>query len=328
MRERIRALTQPAAYAGLLHEPARLMRLAKDQDLTPVEAARQARLAAMLEILTICPMRLSNLLGLRLDRHLRYLGPKGRRLTHLVIAGHEVKNGEPIEWPVPEESARLIERYIRSYRPDLTDEGNPYLFPGAGAGPISASSLSHHLKAHLWEVIGVEVNPHLMRSFAAWLHLRHYPEAIDEVRRILGHRSIETTMRHYILFEKEAAALRFGRSVLRLREETRGLALASRLVRRPVARAGWAGERRSQAALPAPARVAGVSSPDLGGVPGQPGPAVAPAVQGKALGAGQHHQGRGRLGPLPGLPAVARAARSGPPAGGAGDRRERRPVLR
>ncbi|MBS5905360.1 tyrosine-type recombinase/integrase [Roseomonas mucosa] len=238
VRERIRALTQPAAYAGLLHEPARLMRLAKDQDLTPVEAARQARLAAMLEILTICPMRLSNLLGLRLDRHLRYLGPKGRRLTHLVIAGHEVKNGEPIEWPVPEESARLIERYIRSYRPDLTDEGNPYLFPGAGAGPISASSLSHHLKAHLWEVIGVEVNPHLMRSFAAWLHLRHYPEAIDEVRRILGHRSIETTMRHYILFEKEAAALRFGRSVLRLREETRGLALASRLVRRPVARAG------------------------------------------------------------------------------------------
>ncbi|MDT8333183.1 site-specific integrase [Roseomonas gilardii] len=238
VRERIRALTQPAAYARLLHEPARLMQLAKGQGLAPAEAARQARLAAMLEILTICPMRLSNLLGLRLDRHLRYLDHRGRRLTHLVIAGHEVKNGEPIEWPVPEESARLIERYIRSYRPGLAGADNPYLFPGTGDGPLSATAFSNHLKRHLWEVTGVEVNPHLMRSFAAWLHLRHHPEAIDEVRRILGHRSAETTMRHYILFEKEAAALRYDRNVLRLREETRGLALASRLSRRPAVRAG------------------------------------------------------------------------------------------
>lgn len=224
-RDRLRALIQPRPRALLLHLPARLMRQAEEQaDSHPLKAARLARLAVALEILLICPMRQGNLRNLQLSRHFQRLEPRGRRLTHIVVSGPETKNSEPIEWPIPPESARLIDRYVDCFRRHLADPTNSYLLAGEGDKPLGPVTFRTQLRETVEREVGVTIHPHLLRSFAAWLYLRANPGAYEDVRRVLGHRSIKTTIAAYIAFETEVAAERFDRSVLQEREASKAVA--------------------------------------------------------------------------------------------------------
>jgi integrase len=236
-RDRLRALVQLPARAVLLHLPAELMRRAKAMDPGGRKAAaRLARLAVALEILLVCPLRRRSLLALRLDEHLQRLDPRSRRITHLVLQGEDTKTGEPLEWPLPPAAAALIETYLRDFRPCLAAPDNPHLLPG-DKGAFHANRLAQAIRQAIQQETGVAVNPHLLRHFAAWLHLQANPGAYEDVRRALGHRSLETTMNHYVGFETAAAAERFDTSVLRERQATRAVA-AAKWGRRPRAKRG------------------------------------------------------------------------------------------
>jgi hypothetical protein len=103
-RERLRAIIERPVRAMLLHLPEELMRRAAATDTST--ALRLAQTAVALEILFVCPLRISNLTNLQIDRNLRRSMVGDRRITHIVLAPHEVKNETAIEWPVPEASAR------------------------------------------------------------------------------------------------------------------------------------------------------------------------------------------------------------------------------
>ena len=65
--------------------------------------------------------------------------------------------------------------------------------------------------------IGLEVYPHLLRHFAATLYLTENPEGIEVVRRVLGHRSADTTRRSYAGVHDQLAVRRFDELVLGIR---------------------------------------------------------------------------------------------------------------
>jgi integrase len=221
-RERLRAMVTPAARFRLLHLPATLMAEAA-RTPKPFDAARRALIAAEIEILLICPLRLKNLRLLELDRHLRRQGPCGRRISHIVIQPAETKNSNPVEWPVPPETARVLETYLRRYRPTLAAPSNAYLFPGRGTAPRSDAGIAKGIINTVARQVGVRVNVHLFRHFAAWLYLKNHPGEYEIVRRALGHRSIATTVAFYCGLEAEAAARRFDDVVLAERARTRAL---------------------------------------------------------------------------------------------------------
>jgi integrase len=222
-RERLRALIQLPARAILLHLPAELWRRAKALGPGTVAAARLMRLAVALEILLVCPIRRHSLLALRFDQHLQRLDPRSRRITHLVLRVEDTKNEEPLEWPLPSSAAKMIEVYRRDYRPALDPKGtNPFLLPGS-RGQFHAGRFAATLKGTIERETGVKVNPHLLRHFAAWLHLKKHPGAYEDVRRMLGHRSLQTTIDYYVGLEVPAAAERFDATVLGERQATRGL---------------------------------------------------------------------------------------------------------
>ncbi len=234
--QRLGALVQPRAYALLLNLPARLMREAARPGQRPRAAALLAMYAVALEILTICPMRRSNLAALRLDRHLRR-AHAGAPVHEIFLAGEEVKNGETIQWPLPPESARLIETYLRDHRPHLAEPGNPFLFPsGDGQRVRAASSLSDALKAIVERETGAEFNLHLMRHLAVYQFLRAFPGQYEIVRRLLAHRTVETTRAFYAGLEARFAALLFDELVRQARRDTRPL--AGRAVMRHAGRGG------------------------------------------------------------------------------------------
>ncbi len=223
-RRRVRALMQPRARAMLLWYPAELMKRASSPDLRPEDAARLAMYATAMEILLICPMRRSNLAGLRLDQHLHCPDPRERtKITHIFLGADEVKNDLPIEWPVPPESGKLIEKFLKRHRHHLADPDNPYLF-GSGDKQRGGQHLGEHLSGMVTRDIGVEFNVHLGRHFAAWNFLRQNPGQYEVVRQVLGHRDINVTVAYYVGLEADSAARHFDATVLRDRQASRQLA--------------------------------------------------------------------------------------------------------
>ena len=77
-------------------------------------------------ILTVLPLRVKNLCGLEVDRHLRWHG------DHLIVSipAEATKNKQPIEAELPPEVADLIAVFLETFRPRLTGPGCPWLFPG------------------------------------------------------------------------------------------------------------------------------------------------------------------------------------------------------
>jgi integrase len=179
------------------------------------KAALQMQKAVAIEILIVTAMRLNNLQHLNLDHHVVQWRPGGP--MHLVITKEEVKNAVDLEFPLPQESAALLDLYCRRYRPLLLDQPSRWLFPGENGKPKGKTTLSYQVRTIIRSRLGLEVNPHLFRHIAALAYLRANPGGHEVVRRVLGHRSLETTTSFYTGLETEAALRHFDEQILNLR---------------------------------------------------------------------------------------------------------------
>ena len=213
-RTRLRPFDDRGNIGALLNLPAELMRQAR-RHRNPRRGAVLAQLAAAIEILLMAPIRMGNLAKLDIEQDL--VRPGRGRALHIVIEPEEVKNSEPLEHPLPPEGIDLVERYIREFRPRLASAGNTALFPGIGAGPKNqdffGTQISRTIRAHT----GLRVNPHLFRHVTAKLYLDQNPGSYEVVRRVLGHRSIDTTTAFYTGLETPAAVRHFDETILHLR---------------------------------------------------------------------------------------------------------------
>ena len=86
-------------------------------------------------------MRLANLAALHLETNvIRIGGPEPT--YHLVIPPEDVKNDQPLEYPLPKAVSEMLERYLSVFRPRLCRHDNPWLFPGEGVGHKTKGTLS------------------------------------------------------------------------------------------------------------------------------------------------------------------------------------------
>jgi integrase len=225
---RLRPLDDRHIEAKLICLPQQLMREADRlrQARRMARAGWAAAAAVATQILLICPMRAENLAELRLDANLLRLGPKARRITHLVVPGSEVKNRQRIEWAVDAELAALLQTYIEEYRSLLPHHDNAWLFPHRDDADrhrdqvAMAQGISHAIRKH----VGIEMHVHLFRAYAAKVLLEDNPGALDDLRLLLGHKGLETTLTYYVHFRGKAAAERFQRIVFGKRRQARLLA--------------------------------------------------------------------------------------------------------
>lgn len=176
----------------------------------PVKAALLAQTALAVEILIMMPLRLNNLANLHLDRHLEW---RGNRLF-IIIPAENVKNDEPIEFELPAPSVALLRTYLERFRPKLGN-GSGYLFPGTLAErPKNPTHLSRQITKTLFGSIGIRMTPHQFRHVAAKIWLDDKPGSYEVVRRVLHHRSIDTTTANYTGFETRGATLQYDRFIL------------------------------------------------------------------------------------------------------------------
>ena len=215
---RVREVMQPGRLDRLKQLPDALMDAARQLRATaPRQAYTLALRAVAIGILTRLPIRLANLTGLRLDRHLHRPDPMRGLFSHLLIPQEDMKNKQALSLPISQGTARLIEEWITFYRPTVAPPGCAYLFPGQGADgakPITHQGMRDAIKGTLRTHVGVELSPHQFRHLAARLFLEAYPGHYEEVRQLLGHKTITTTTRHYSGIESEATARRFDEVIL------------------------------------------------------------------------------------------------------------------
>ncbi len=176
------------------------------------------QMAVVHELFLTTSLRRSNVVALDLDRHFIWPdGPDGKRCL-IRIPGNEVKNHDSLHKELPEHVIDLIRLYRARYR---SDSSSAWLFPGRNGQHKRPSTLTQQYGAFVKLWTGLEVTPHLMRSFADKLYTDRHPEGGEVMRRQLGHRSPETRIGHYADPRSRAA----GRAYQKLFLEERKTAL-------------------------------------------------------------------------------------------------------
>ena len=65
------------------------------------------------------------------------------------------------------------------------------------------------------DATGLRLTVHQFRHAAAAIYLRHHPGAYEVVKRLLGHRNIQTTINFYVGLETTQANQEFGKIIRR-----------------------------------------------------------------------------------------------------------------
>jgi integrase len=115
------------------------------------------------------------------------------------------------------------------FRPKLVRAANDWLFPGEAAEPKQAAGLSKQIAEAVKREIGVRLTAHQFRHLAGFLYLRRNPGGHEVVRRLLGHKSIETTIRFYAGMEVSEAILHYDRHIQHRRAELAQCSLDSKV---------------------------------------------------------------------------------------------------
>jgi len=213
-RKLIRQIAQSDVWRQVVRLPQRLMAEARISTKTkPYRAAVTAQLAIAILILIRAPVRMQNLAEIRIGINL--IRPAGPGTPYmLVFPGYDVKNGVPLEFAFDEATTSLIDEYIYQHRPHLMQGfDHDWLFAGAGREHKATKTLSEQISKRLWKELGLEITPHQFRHAAAYIMLKADPGNYELVRRVLGHRSIATTVTFYIWLETLEATRLFGEMV-------------------------------------------------------------------------------------------------------------------
>jgi integrase len=223
-RRRLAVFRDRQHVRDLLLLPYKLLKRAETGSLAPMQAARLVRMAVAIELEIMCPIRLQNLSEINVDTDFvrSHAGKKGA--VHLFIPGHRTKNGEEIELELPRQSVALIDLYLAKHRahliePEHRGRGPRFLFPTSDGSAQVGRNLGTAISSLMLRELGIAFNVHLFRHLGCFLYLRSHPGQIDVMRRVLGHKDANTTMRFYASVQQSDAFQLFDTHVLQIREE-------------------------------------------------------------------------------------------------------------
>ncbi len=207
----IRAVMMSDIWARVCSLPRRLMDDAQRMlNWAPKKALSLATIALQIQILTRAPLRVGNLLSIRLDHNLKR--NHGTEPSYqLYFPNYDVKNRIELDFQLSRSTAELIDEFIHTFRPRIgaTSMGD-WLFPGKAGKHRSPSHASVYIAALVEKEVGLRVTAHQFRHAAAAVILKERMGDYEFVRRMLGHRNITTTIRFYTALESFPASKAFG----------------------------------------------------------------------------------------------------------------------
>ena len=203
----IRCVLTDKVWSRVTNLPDQLMRQARlERQHAPVRAAVLAQIAVAVAIPTVAPVRLGNLSSIRLGENL--IKPGGPQSNYfLSFDKHDVKNRVPLQFKLDERVTSIINEYVHDFRPALVRGSNAdWLFPGAAGEHKEKISFSTQIVDRIEKSTGLRITVHQFRHAAGALILKHRPGEYELVRRLLGHKSVQTTIKFYLELETTQAS--------------------------------------------------------------------------------------------------------------------------
>lgn len=178
---------------------------------TPLQRGLAHEDAIAIAILPVCPLRIQNLSSIHLERNLQR---PGDRRAFLVFEDGETKTTRPIQFELPADILRSIDRHFKGRSPRMCPPGTPWLFPlRDGKGPVDPGQLSQRLAKRIRKETGLEVNAHLFRHFDIMLWLDACPGTYEAARHLLGDSTLSHTINMYSGLESTSAIKAFSEVV-------------------------------------------------------------------------------------------------------------------
>ena len=130
------------------------------------------------------------------------------------IEGREVKNDKSIDVDLGPHASEILTAYLKEFRHAIADEPGTALFPQQGGNARDPGNFSREITKRIYRETGLRVHSHLFRHLAANLYLDRFPGDYETVRRLLGHKKLDTTMKFYARLSNKAAFKVYDTSVL------------------------------------------------------------------------------------------------------------------
>jgi integrase len=209
----LQRLEDPEVRLRLLELPQVLAKEAHRPGLCPAWRLHKMRTAVAVELLLQTAMRMRNLTGLRLGRHIAWpKDPTGMLAINMPEA--ETKNGVALEFELRKSSAALLYEYLHHFHPNAAQRSShPLLFVNLDGSPVTEQALARGIRDAIRRLVAIDMTPHQFRHFVAALALEANPDAYPLVKDLLGHKRLQTTLGIYAGPRRRAAG-RFWNSVL------------------------------------------------------------------------------------------------------------------
>jgi hypothetical protein len=210
----VRKILNRAVWARVVNYPTQLMKQARAcKDRSPTKAAVMAEVAVAVAIETVAPVRAANLATIRLDENL--IRPGGLGSNYLLVFPHyDVKNRVDLTFELDDYVTGLIDEYVQEYRPTVLRGANAdWLFPVTNGGSKNPHLFNIQITDRIQKATGLRITIHQFRHAAAAIYLKHHHGDYETVRRLLGHRSVRTTVNFYCGLETIQASREFGKII-------------------------------------------------------------------------------------------------------------------
>jgi site-specific recombinase XerD len=178
-----------------------------------------ARDGLMLATLTCFPTRIKNFASMKIGEHLLF--QQDRYVVKFGAA--EVKVDRNQEGELPPNLTYWIDWYLNVHRRRLLSRGSypasTWLWVNRSGCPLQDSAIRTQIEARTRAEFGLHLWPHLFRAAAATGLVDSAPEDISVASELLGHASVQTTAKHYILAREQVSHQAVQRTLLAARAE-------------------------------------------------------------------------------------------------------------
>ena len=195
--------------------------------------AVRAQTAFVIALLPNAPGRICNIAEIDLDSNLRRVGAGAEEKVFLMFPADQVKNEEDLLYPLSARTRELLDVYLARIRPKLLSGNSRWLFPGAGNTHKGAGLLSQQIADLTEQRVGVRITGHQFRHIAATMLVQRCPNGLHIASKLLGHRSLSTTLRNYAWLSNEDALKVWNDLLLKTEIEAGVDANVGRRPRRP-----------------------------------------------------------------------------------------------
>jgi integrase/recombinase XerD len=201
------------------------LRLVAEASKLPTDRRRAIvfRDGLILAFLALRPLRLKNLAGLTLERHLQMVGDT----WVVLVPADETKTGAPLEFPWPEPLIPALRAWLDRWRPVLGSRSGRWsraadnaLWVSSDGSPMTMRAIYDRIVENTRAAFGVAINPHFFRDIAATTVAHIDPAHIRISAQLLGHSSFATTEKYYVRANMVAANRRRQASILQLRRSS------------------------------------------------------------------------------------------------------------